>query len=525
MRTVLVAIAVVASGFTTVRGAHFQRAESVDLQMLARIRAEAFQRSQVMAIAQHLTDVSGGRLTNSPGLREAQSYARDLLRGWGVANAHLEPWGPFGRGWSLDRITAGMTSISYSPLIAYAKAWSPRTNGPASGEPVLLDPATVAEVDAFRGRLGGRIVLFGPERAVPPAGGPQPRRLDEADLQRLIAAPAASASPAPFQPSAAQRAASELALAKWRLVYDERPAVVLEPGSGDAGTAVVTAAVVPTSPSAVPGEQPHPWDVSRPYVVPQVVIAAEQYNRIVRLVSRHERVTVSIDVSVRLDDAAMSANVIGDIPGGDRSGEVVMFGGCLDSWHTGTGATDNAAGAAAALEAMRILNTLGVTPRRTIRIGLWSAEEQGTLGSRAYVAAHFGRVDAATRQVVRGPDFDALSGYFNLDWGAGRLRGIYLQGHEAVRPIFAAWLAPIADLGASTLTASGIGATDHMSFDAIGLPGFQFVRDFMEGAGGPGHTNMDVYERLVPDDLEQSAAVVAWLVYSAAMRDERLPRK
>ena len=524
MRNVFVAIAVIVSSLASSRAGRTQHAESIDLQMLARIRAEAFERSQVMAIAEHLTDVSGGRLTNSPGLREAQTYARDLLRGWGAANAHLEPWGPFGRGWSLDRITAGMTSPFYAPLIAYPKAWSPGTNGPVSGEPVLLNPATLADVDTFRGRLGGRIVLFAPERAVPPAGGPQPRRLDDADLQRLVAAPP-SASPAPFQPSAAQRAASELALAKWRLVYDERPAVVLEPGPGDDGTVLVTAAVVPTAPGAAPGDQRHPWDVSRPFVVPQVVIAAEQYNRMVRLVSSHQRVSVSVDVSVRFDDEAMSANVIGDIPGSDRSGEVVMFGGCLDSWHTGTGATDNAAGAGAALEAMRILNTLGVKPRRTIRLALWSAEEQGALGSRAYVAAHFGHVDASTGQVVRGPDFDALSGYFNLDWGAGRLRGIYLQGHEAVRPIFAAWLVPIADLGVSTLTASGIGATDHMSFDAIGLPGFQFVRDFMEGAGGPGHTNMDVYERLVPDDLEQSAAVVAWLVYSAAMRDERLPRQ
>lgn len=500
--------------------------ERVDLAVLARIRAEAFEHSHVMAIAEHLTDVSGGRLTNSPGLREAQLYARDLLRGWGVSNAHLEPWGPFGRGWQLERLAVAMTAPTYAPLIAAAKAWSPGTNGPIAGTPVLLDAATPAEVEKFRGTLAGRIVLFAPTRPVAPDGGPQPRRLTDADLQRLIAAPAPPPIPTGFQPTPAQRAASELAQAKWRLIYDERPAVVLEPGPGDDGTMLVTAAVLPVATGPTGPTEVHPWDLSRPYVVPQLVLAAEHYNRIVRLVAQRMPVTLAIDVGVRFDDDTMSANVVGEIPGTDPRHEVVMFGGCLDSWHAGTGATDNAAGASAALEAMRILTSLGVAPRRAIRIGLWSAEEQGTLGSRAYVARHFGRPAAAgSREVVKGAEYESLSGYFNLDWGAGRLRGVYLQGNEAARPIFASWLTPLGDLGVSTLTAAGIGATDHMSFDAIGLPGFQFIRDFMEGAGGPGHTNMDVYERLIPEDLEQSAAVVAWFAYNAAMRNERLPRK
>ncbi|HYT74221.1 MAG TPA: M20/M25/M40 family metallo-hydrolase, partial [Vicinamibacterales bacterium] len=324
-----------------------------------------------------------------------------------------------------------------------------------------------------------------------------------------------------------QRAAADLNAQKWRLVYAEGAAVVLEAGGGQGGSVYVTSAMMPPGPDGEPVA--HPWDASRPRVIPQVVVAAEHYNRLIRLARRGIPFTIRVNIVARFyDDDPMSDNVIAEIPGSDLHEEVVMFGACLDSWHTGTGATDNASGAAVALEVMRILQTIAPHPRRTIRVGLWSAEEQGTLGSRAYVAAHFGSRVAGPdgrMQIERKAEYDRLAGYFNLDWGPGRIRGVYLQGNEGVRPIFRAWLAPFEDLGASTLTIRGIGATDHISFDEIGLPAFQFIRDFFEGNGGPAHTNMDVYDRLVEEDLEQSAAVVAGFAYDLAMRNDKLPRR
>jgi Zn-dependent M28 family amino/carboxypeptidase len=275
------------------------------------------------------------------------------------------------------------------------------------------------------------------------------------------------------------------------------------------------------------------WDISQPIVTPQANVAAEQYNRIVRLVARGIPVQLEINIAVRFyDDDPMSYNVIAEIPGTDLKDEVVMVGGSIDSWHAGTGATDNAGGAGTALEVIRILQSLGMKPRRTIRIGLWSAEEQGSRGSRAYVAAHFGRrIDAPDGQTGRArlefaPAYEKFDAYFNFDYGTGRIRGVFLQGNEAARPIFRALLAPYEDLGASTLSIAGVGSTDHMSFDEIGLPGFQWIRDYMEGNNTRApHTNMDTYDHLLEDDLKQSAAVAAFVIYELSMRDARLPRK
>jgi carboxypeptidase Q len=502
--------------------------EAVDLGVVSQIRAEAQARSHLMDTVEYLTDVTGGRLTGSPGLRQAQQYARDTLRSWGL-EAHLEPWGPFGRGWSFVGLTAALTAPTFSPLIAYPKAWSASTAGAVEGEPVFLDVTAPADVERYRGKLRGRIVLFAPARAVSPIPDPIPGRTSNSELEKLANAPSPGPGPPTFEPTPAQRSTMALNYAKWQLVYSEGAAVVLEPGSGEGGTVYVTAAALPVSPDVPAAQRPHPWDVTRPQVVPQVVIAAEQYNRLVRLIARGVAVRLSIRVDARYDDTdPMSANVIGEMAGTDLKDEVVMFGGCLDSWHTGTGATDNAAGAGVALEAMRILQALGLKPRRTIRVGLWAAEEQGTLGSHAYVAAHLGTrvVDRdGQMHVVRGPDYDKVTGYFNLDYGTGRIRGVYLQGNDAVRPIFRAWLAPFADLGASTLSSAGMGATDHVPFDEIGVPGFQFIRDYMEGNGGPAHTNMDVFDHVLESDLKQSAAIVAAFAYELAMRNDKLPRK
>jgi len=309
--------------------------------------------------------------------------------------------------------------------------------------------------------------------------------------------------------------------------------VVLQPAYRDAGTVYVTEATVPYPPDVPFDQRMHAWDLRKPAILPQAVVAAEHYNRIIRLLARGIPVQLEVNISARFyEDDPMSYNVIAEIPGTDRKEEVAMIGGSLDSWHAGTGATDNAAGAATALEVMRILQSLAPHPRRTIRIGLWSAEEQGSLGSRAYVAAHFGRkIQSPEGSSVRPrfefrPEYENFAGYFNLDYGTGRIRGVYLQGNEAVRPIFRAWLAPLQDLDASTLTIANIGATDHIPFEEIGLPAFQFLRDYMEGTNTRApHTNMDVYDHVLEDDLKQSAAVAASFIYNLAMRDEKLPRK
>jgi carboxypeptidase Q len=506
--------------------------EKLDLDAANRIRDAALNHSQIMDMVEYLTDVSGPRLTGSPNLKRAEEYARDKLREWGLANAHLEAWGPFGRGWSLEGFTANMLSPGFSPLIAYPKAWSPGTSGTIRGEVVFLDAKTIADLDKYKGKLKGKIVLFSPARHVDPLFDPPAQRQTDEDLLRLADAEP-PVDPRRFQFTSEQRAAEELNYGKWRLIQSEGAAVVLQPSFRDAGTVYVTAATVPYPPDVPFEKRVQAWDISKPVVTPQANVAAEQYNRIVRLVARGIAVQLEINIAARFyDDDPMSYNVIAEIPGTDLKDEVVMVGGCIDSWHAGTGATDNAGGAGTALEVIRILQSLSMKPRRTIRIGLWSAEEQGTRGSRAYVAAHFGRrIDPPDGQTGQArfefePEYEKFDAYFNFDYGTGRIRGIFLQGNEAARPIFRALLVPYKDLGASTLSIAGVGSTDHMSFNEIGLPGFQWIRDYMEGNNTRApHTNMDTYDHVLEDDLKQSAAVAAFVIYDLAMRDERLPRK
>jgi hypothetical protein len=479
-----------------------------------------------METVSYLTDVIGPRLTGSPGLRKAQQYAIERLRGWGIASGQLEPWGrPFGRGWSLEGFTANVTAPAFSSLIAYPKAWSPSTDGIVRSEAIFFDVRTEADLAKYKGKLKGKIVLFTPARQVEPNFLPPAQRTSDDALRKLSEAKFESERPN-FQLSSERRARAELNYKKWLMLIDEGAAVVLEPGSGDAGTVYVTGATVPFPLDTPDERRPRPWDLNAPKILPQVVIAAEQYNRIIRLVSRGLPVQLEINVNARFDDQDLMAyNVIAEIPGTDLKDEIVMIGGCLDSWHTATGATDNAAGAAVALEVMRLFKTLNLKPRRTVRIGLWSAEEQGAFGSRAYVANHFAQRERATARFDYKPEYKNLSAYFNLDYGTGKIRGVYLQGNEGVRPIFRAWLAPFKEMGAETLTSAGIYATDHNSFDEVGLPGFQFIRDFMENNPRTAHTNMDVYEHVLEDDLKQSAVIAASFIYQAAMRNEKLPRK
>jgi hypothetical protein len=526
---------------------------------IQRIKDEGMNRSQVMQTLSYLSDVIGPRLTASPGMKRANDWTRDQLTKWGLQNAHLEAWGPFGRGWTLKRFSAQVIEPTAIPLIAYPKAWSPGLASPLTADVVYFDAKTEADFEKFKGKLAGKIVLTAPLREVVAHFETQGTRLNEKDLLTLADAP----EPRPgggrgnFGNNATFRAAAELANAKLRFFQAENAAVLVDPGRGDGGTIFVQSASVPqpprdpNAPAPAFGRGTPPYDKSAPKVTPQVVLAVEHYNRIVRMLQAGEPVKMTVDLSVAWQDTdQMGYNTIAEIPGTDLKDEIVMLGGHMDSWHSGTGATDNAAGCAVAMEAVRILQTLGLKPRRTIRIALWSGEEQGLLGSRAYVAEHFGSLQnpatssanggannnamgggngngtaPAAPTLVKKAEYENLSGYFNLDNGTGKIRGVYLQGNEGVRSLFRQWLAPFRDIGASTLTVANTGGTDHLSFDAIGLPGFQFIQDEIEYDTRTHHSNQDVFDRIQADDMKQAATIMAAFIYQTAMRDEKLPRK
>ncbi|HEX6285434.1 MAG TPA: M20/M25/M40 family metallo-hydrolase, partial [Pyrinomonadaceae bacterium] len=454
---------------------------------IVRIKEEGMKRSQVMQTLSYLSDVIGPRLTASPGMKRANEWTRDQLTKWGLQNSHLEPFGPFGRGWTLQRFSAQVSEPVAIPLIAYPKAWSPGTNGPITAEVVYVDARAEADLAKFKGKLNGKIVLTSPVRAVPAHFDAQGTRLTEKELLALADAPEPRPNPGRFGGNAF-RNAQLFTNARMRFFDQEGAAMLIDPSRGDGGTIFVQSAMtVPPvpDPNATTQARPTPaYDKSKPKVIPQLVLAVEHYNRIVRMLQAGEAVKMTVDLAVAWQEAdLMGYNTIAEIPGTDLKDEVVMLGGHMDSWHSGTGATDNAAGVSVAMEAVRIIQALGLKPRRTIRIALWSGEEQGLLGSRAYVAEHFGSMQQApqtssttmpgtatgisaglgggngaagapqaTAVLVKKPNHDKLSAYFNLDNGTGKIRGVYLQGNEAVRPIFRQWLQPFRDLGASTLT-------------------------------------------------------------------------
>src|SRR5215468_11073022 len=518
--------------------AQVAQVEKVDLEMMKKIREEGMQRSQVMETLSWLTDVHGPRLTNSPQYNRATEWAKGKLTEWGLQNATLEAWGPFGRGWSLEGFSANIVKPDFIPLIAYPKAWSPSTNGVVRGQVVYLDAKTPEDLGKYKGKLKGAIVLVSPPREVQAHFKPEGTRTTEEELLAMANAP----PPAPgggggFRRGGGnpeQRAATELMSKKWQMVYDEGAAVALDMGRGDGGTIFVQQATMPAPADATLDRRPRPWAPDAK-LTPQASLAAEHYNRIVRMVTKGVPVELEVQIAAKFHDQdLMGHNVIAEIPGSDLKDEIVMVGGHFDSWHSGTGATDNGAGSAVAMEVVRILQALNVKPRRTIRIGLWGGEEEGLIGSRAYVEQHFASrpasEPAAGQQRQQGPltlkpAQEKFSAYFNLDNGTGKIRGVYLQGNEAVRPIFRAWLEPFRDLGASTLTSRNTSGTDHLSFDAVGLPGFQFIQDEIEYDTRTHHSNMDVYDRIQADDMKQASVIIAGFVYNAAMRNEKLPRK
>ncbi len=506
--------------------------EPVDLDMENRIRQEGFHDSKVMETASHLMDSIGARLTGSPNMKKANDWTRRQLAEWGLVNAHLESWGPFGRGWSYEQCTLRMITPDTVELLALPVAWTPGTNGPLRASLVRAKLATEEDLKSEKGKYAGKVLLLGEMRDVRPSETSLSERYDEKRLTEIGAyeIPGVTSRQRPGQPAFnreefAKRRRFRRALE--RFLSEEKVAAVLEPGALDGGTFRVQGVS-------------NGYKSDAPATVPQVMLAIEHFGRLARLLDRKEDVQVELNVKTRFHtDDAMSYNTIAEIPGTDKRGEVVMLGGHMDSWHGGTGATDNGAGVAVAMEAVRILKALNVRPRRTIRIALWSGEEEGLLGSKAYVRAHFGsRPEASGADLELAPslrpspgpltlkpEHAKLSAYFNLDNGTGRVRGIYSQENVAVVPIFEAWIAPLKDLGVSTVTNRTTSGTDHLSFDEVGLPGFQFIQDEVEYETRTHHTNMDTYERLQREDLMQASVVMASFVYAAATRQGLMPRK
>jgi hypothetical protein len=492
--------------------------------MVSRIREEGFRHSKVMEIESELTDRLGPRLSGSSNLKKANEWTRDALAGYGLQNAHLEGY-EFGRGWALDSINVRMTSPTVAQLVALPKAWTPATAGEIKGEVVAMKATTPEELEAYKGKLTGKIVLLGTMRDIQPSSEPLLARYDEAKLKELEGYSTPTAGNRNLQ-DFVKRFQFQRALDKF--LSEEKPAVTIEASRGQSGVLFVqgTQNYKPGSPDGVP----------------QLVMAVENFGRIYRLLDRKVPVELDINVQSHFEepDAGKIFNTVAEIPGTDKKDEIVMVGGHLDSWHAGTGATDNAAGCAVAMEAVRILQRLGVKPRRTIRIALWTGEEEGLLGSRAYAAQHFGAREEVKGQDQSLPSFlrepvntplhllpeqAKVSAYFNVDNGTGKLRGIYTQENSSVVPIFNAWGAPFRDLGFTTVTNRTTGGTDHLSFDAVGIPGFQFIQDPVEYETLTHHSNMDVYERIQKDDMMQAAIIEATFIYNAAMRDEMMPRK
>lgn len=481
---------------------------------LETIRAAALQGSQVMEVAEYLTDVYGPRLTGSPNFSAAGEYAVRKLTEWDLVNAALEPWGPFGRGWSNERFYAHVVAPQAFPIVGYPKAWTPGTKGLVRAEAVMAVIEEESDFERFRGKLRGKLVLTSPAPEIRVRFSATAVRHDDDDLAELEEGadqrqrPAVSAEERRAQ-LARQRRARELAGRRLQFFLNEGAAAIITPGTGrgDAGALTV--------------QSGGPRDRDAPPVVPQVVFASEQYARIARLLALDIPVTLELQVENRFYDETLdSFNVVAEIPGTDKADELVMLGAHLDSWHAGTGATDNAAGAAVMMEAVRILQAAGLPLRRTVRLALWGGEEQGLLGSTAYVREHFADRDAMTLK----PEHEKLSAYFNLDNGTGKIRGIYLQGNDAVGPIFRSWMQPLAATETATVSPRSTGATDHVAFDQVGLPGFEFVQDPIEYFTRTHHTNLDLFDRLIADDLRHNAMVVAWFVYQTATRDEPLPR-
>ena len=501
--------------------------EKVDLETISRIRYEGFRDSKVMELASGLMDAIGERLTGSPNMKRASEWTRDQLTAMGLSNAHLESWGPFGRGWANQYVNARMTTPDVVPLLVYAKAWTPGTSGVVTGKCIRANIEKKEDFDKYRGKLAGMIVIIGPDAEVKPITEAPYKRLSDDELAKTGEYEIPGERP-PFRMSEMMRR-RQFQKDLNQFYADEKVLAVIDHSRGTAGGGTV---FVQSGGSYKPGETT---------TVPQLTMASEHWSRIARLLQQKKEVTLEVNVTNTFyDDDLMQYDTIAEIPGSDKKDEVVMLGAHLDSWHAGTGATDNGAGTIVMMEAVRILKALDIKPRRTIRIGLWSGEEEGLLGSQGYVEQHFGSRPPMDDPNMKGmptllrreagpvtvkPEQAKISAYFNVDNGTGKIRGVYQQENAAVAPIFESWMRPFKDLGMTTLSMRNTGGTDHLSFDAVGIPGFQFIQDPIEYETRTHHSNMDVFDRLQPEDLKQISVIVASFVYDAAMRDQMLPRK
>ncbi len=525
MRRALYRIAAFAA-LSTVAISTIDAATAADVDALGRIRDEGFHRSQVMALVEHLTDSIGPRLTGSPQMKAADDWTQAKFREWGLANVHLEPW-EFGDGWSFTRAEVRMTTPAPAVLAALPKAWTPGTAGVATGRAMFLEIEKIEDLEAHKGELAGKILFLNkaPEPKDPAA--PVFDRYDAAKLDDL-----ANFDVPPDKEGESWRDKARKRRELWLKLSDQLVAegvvATVEVSSFENGVVRVMGG----------GGQGLP---NQPLGVPALVMAVEPYDRILRLLEAGEEVELAIDIAARFHRESPTAwNSLAEIPGTDKSAEVVMAGAHLDSWHAGTGATDNAAGSAVVLEAMRILKVLGVKPKRTIRAGLWSGEEQGLLGSRAYVSEHFAarpeptdeaelalpaRWRKPTWPITPKPEHARLAAYFNLDNGGGRVHGIYSQENLGAKMLFDRFIEPLKDLGVTTVTMENTGSTDHVPFDAVGIPGFQFIQDGRDYFSRTHHSNIDTYEHLAEADMKQAAVVMASFLYQAAMLDGPFPRK
>ena len=506
--------------------------EKVDVGMVNRIWEEGVNRSKIMETLSYLTDVIGPRIPGTPAMKKAGEWAKSKFSEWGMANTAVEPCGEFGLGWANEYISVHMLEPTYSALLAYAKPWTLGTMGKLKGQPILAVVRTKADLEKWKGKLKGAIVLTDPPRQVHPSFKPYARRYTEEDLKAI------TETPIPLQP---KDGGGEKPEVKWEELLEfyknEEVGLLIESSErsrSDFGTVKVDAYEGMGKNHLIPGQSP------------RIVLAAEAYARICRILDLKVPVTLEAEVRNTIyDQDKLGYNVVTEIPGLDKKGEVVMLGGHLDSWTGGTGAVDNASGCAVAMEAVRILKALGVKPKRTIRAALWTGEEEGFYGSRGYVFTHFGDTDkdtlknpdweayeknwrnplADSKKLIVKPEYNKISGYFNYDNGSGRIRGIYIQENFQVRPIFEEWMKPLRDLGVTTIALQPTEGTDHLPFDWIGIPGFQFIQDPLDYFPTVHHTNQDIYDHCVAEDLIQSAIVMASFVYFTAMRDEMLPRK
>jgi carboxypeptidase Q len=488
--------------------------EPIDMAAIQKIKKEGLDNSKVMGLAFQITDVSGPRLANSPGLKRAQEWALKQFNEWGLKNVHLESWGTFGKGWQVEKYYAATTLPYYHAIIASPKAWTPGTNGPIKSEVVLIKADSLPELAQYKGKLQGKIVMFdqSTNRALENTYKPDAVRHTDEALEKMAKDTLSSSQ----RPAAnASRTAQMMQMRQMRLamstfLQQEKVGLILTYARGSYGTFF-------TSNGAS-------YALDAPPVSPELEVSSEDFLHMFRLLKAGQKVEMEADIKTAFSDQdPQGYNVIAEIPGTDKKlkDEVVMIGGHYDSWHAGTGATDNAAGSAVMMEAMRILKVIGLKNKRTIRIALWSSEEQGLFGSRGYVAKHFG--DPKTMALT--PDQKKITAYYNLDNGTGAIRGIYLQGNTAAGAIFQNWFTPFNDIAAKTVTISNTGGTDHLAFDAVGIPGFQFIQDPMDYGTRTHHSNMDTYDRLVEQDLKRSATIVAAFVYNTSERATQIPRK